>query len=252
MEFGELKADDEAAFIVELNTADLSADTSDFRGHISFPLISASFGDTPGTDKINLVFIHAYAFYTYDAPTFDSLSACSAISATVYSETLPATNLNTSTTPTRKYVVSTSSTKCNETNSNTNSISFPAYAATKKRYKPVERRTQPVPATLPEKFRVVRHFPSDPLEQLPQLNPNPPPFVPTGRYTQECKEFMDSIHDPTFLWPQEMAATHHLMMLHEKAFVWCEEEKGQLKTEYFPPVEMPVIEHTPLTRLNFG
>ncbi|KAJ3887408.1 hypothetical protein GG344DRAFT_8154, partial [Lentinula edodes] len=48
---------------------------------------------------------------------------------------------------------------------------FETFAATKKRYKPVERRTQPVPATLPEKFRVVRHFPSDPLEHLPTLNP---------------------------------------------------------------------------------
>ncbi|KAJ3744593.1 hypothetical protein DFH05DRAFT_1396895, partial [Lentinula detonsa] len=91
----------------------------------------------------------------------------------------------------------------------------------------------------------MRNFPTDPLEHLPTLNPNPPPFVPTGRYTQERKEFIDSVHDPKFLWPEEMAAVHYVMMLHEKAFAWNEEEKGQFKHEYFPPVEMPVIAHTP-------
>ncbi|KAJ3911133.1 hypothetical protein F5877DRAFT_29580, partial [Lentinula edodes] len=30
-----------------------------------------------------------------------------------------------------------------------------------------------------------------------------------------------------------------------QAFAWCEEEKGQLNPKYFPPVEMPIIEHTP-------
>lgn len=56
---------------------------------------------------------------------------------------------------------------------------------------------------------------------------------------------MDSVHDHKFLWPQEMDAIHYQMMLHEKAFAWREEEKGQLNPLYFPPVEMPVIEHTP-------
>ncbi|KAJ3991174.1 hypothetical protein F5050DRAFT_1544874, partial [Lentinula boryana] len=80
---------------------------------------------------------------------------------------------------------------------------------------------------------------------LPLLNPNPPDFVPTGRYTQERKEFIDSVHDSAFLWPEEMKAIHHLMMLHEKAFAWSEDEKGQFNPEYFPPVEFPVVEHIP-------
>ncbi|KAJ3764599.1 hypothetical protein FB446DRAFT_610386, partial [Lentinula raphanica] len=74
---------------------------------------------------------------------------------------------------------------------------------TKKKYKPVHRRVVPVPATLPEKFRVVRQFPSDPLENLPIMNPRPLPYKPTGRYTQERKEFIDSVHDSHFLWPEE-------------------------------------------------
>jgi hypothetical protein len=39
----------------------------------------------------------------------------------------------------------------------------------KKKYKPVADRVHSVPATLPEEFRIVRHFPSDPLEDMPQL-----------------------------------------------------------------------------------
>ncbi|KAJ3738711.1 hypothetical protein DFH05DRAFT_1381669, partial [Lentinula detonsa] len=75
--------------------------------------------------------------------------------------------------------------------------------------------------------------------------PNFPLFTPTGRYTQERKEFIDDAHNGSFLWPEERAAVHQLMMLHERAFAWEESEKGQFKPEYFPPVEMPVIEHIP-------
>jgi hypothetical protein len=42
----------------------------------------------------------------------------------------------------------------------------------KKKYKPVANRVHLVPATLLEEFRIVRHFPSDPLEDMPELNPN--------------------------------------------------------------------------------
>ncbi|KAJ4479471.1 hypothetical protein C8R41DRAFT_771905, partial [Lentinula lateritia] len=203
MEFGGLEAGDEAAFIIELNTANSSADSSDFRGHISIPLISASLGGTPGIDKINLAFIHAYAYFTYDAPTFDSLSLCSAIPAGVPSHRPAPNHLNTSQTLLRQDLPICSLSNCKSLTSNKNLVTLPTFAATKKRYKPVERRTQPVPATLPEKFRVVRYFPSDPLEQLPTLNSTPPPFIPTRRYTQERKDFMDSVHDSRFLWPQE-------------------------------------------------
>ena len=38
---------------------------------------------------------------------------------------------------------------------------------------------------------------------------------------------------------------HHFMTLHEKSFASTAEERGKFKEEYFPPVEMPVIPHTP-------
>ncbi|KAJ4473448.1 hypothetical protein C8J55DRAFT_433710, partial [Lentinula edodes] len=203
MEFEELQEGKEAAFIVELNTAELSADSSDFRGHFSIPLISASLGDSPGIDKINLAFIHTYAYFTYDAPTFESFTLCSAISAAERAHPPSPIHLNKSQTLLQQKLHSSPPKNCTQEIPNKNIFTFETFAATKKRYKPVEQRTQPVPATLPEKFRVVRHFPSDPLEHLPTLNPTPPPFVPTGRYTQERKEFIDSVHDHEFLWPQE-------------------------------------------------
>ncbi|KAJ4463397.1 hypothetical protein C8R41DRAFT_784063, partial [Lentinula lateritia] len=203
MEFEELQEGKEAAFIVELNAAELSADSSEFRGSFSIPLISASLGDSPSIDKLNLAFLHAYAYLTYDTPTFDSFSLCSAIPAGEPPHLPATTHLSKSQTLLQHDLLTCSLSSCNSATSNKNLCKFPTFAATKKRYKPVERRTQPVPATLPEKFRVVRHFPSDPLEHLPTLNPDPPPFVPTGRYTQERKEFIDSVHDPEFLWPQE-------------------------------------------------
>jgi hypothetical protein len=43
----------------------------------------------------------------------------------------------------------------------------------KKKYKPVADRVHSVVATLPEEFRIIRHFPSDLLEGMPPLNPRP-------------------------------------------------------------------------------
>ncbi|KNZ75714.1 hypothetical protein J132_01964 [Termitomyces sp. J132] len=77
---------------------------------------------------------------------------------------------------------------------------------------------------------------------MPQLDPNPPDFKLTRRYTAECKEIIDQVHDDGFLWPEEMKAVHHLMMLHNEAFVWDESQRGRLKEEFLPSVV--IIPHT--------
>ena len=66
--------------------------------------------------------------------------------------------------------------------------------ATKKKYKPVALKVKPIIGELPAKFRIIRNITGDPLKDLPTLNPNPPPFTPTGRYTQERKELFDTAH----------------------------------------------------------
>lgn len=104
--------------------------------------------------------------------------------------------------------------------------SISAFAASKKRYKPVAKRTKPVLATLPEKFRILRNIAGDPLKDIPILNPIPPAFVPTGRYTQDCRDALDKRHSEDFLWPAERDLMHHFMCLQEQAFAWDDSERG--------------------------
>ncbi|KAG5730113.1 hypothetical protein E4T56_gene1873 [Termitomyces sp. T112] len=68
-----------------------------------------------------------------------------------------------------------------------------------KKYKPVARKVKPVLGTSPEEFRIARCITGDPLADMPQLDPNPPDFKPTGRYTAECKEIIDQAHGGGFL-----------------------------------------------------
>lgn len=121
--------------------------------------------------------------------------------------------------------------------------------ATKKKYKPVALKVRPVLGELPAKFRIIRNITGDPLEKLPELNPNPPPFVPCGRYTQERKDLFDKLN-PGFLLPAERDLLHHFMMLHQDAFAWDDSERGHFREDFFPPVDMPVVPHTPWVLRN--
>lgn len=68
------------------------------------------------------------------------------------------------------------------------------------KYKLVAVKMKPIIGELPAKYRIERHIRGDPLENMPKLSPNPPDFVPIGRYTQEGKEVIDKIHSDEFLW----------------------------------------------------
>ena len=119
-----------------------------------------------------------------------------------------------------------------------------------KKYKPVDKKVRPIKGTLPEEFRIVRDIKGDPLADMPELNPNPPDFEPTGRYTQERKEHMDRVHDHDFLWPEEMKAIHHLLMLQNEAFAWTDSERGSFREDFFPPIKFPVVPHKPWVLRN--
>ena len=112
-----------------------------------------------------------------------------------------------------------------------------------KKYKPVALKTKPVYGDLPEKYRVKREIIGDPLKDIPMLPTNPDDFEPTGRYTEEWKEIIDKIHDKDFLWDEEQKLMHHFMMLQNEAFAWDDSERGSFKHEFFPPVEIPTVEH---------
>jgi len=120
----------------------------------------------------------------------------------------------------------------------------------KRKYKPVARKIRPVIADLPDKFRITRDIVGDPLANMPQLSPNPPPFVPTGRYTAECRAIIDRVHPGDFLWPQERELMHHFMCVQNQGFAWNDSQRGRFREDFFPPVLMPVVEHKPWVLRN--
>jgi hypothetical protein len=59
------------------------------------------------------------------------------------------------------------------------------FLSAKKKYKPIAKKVCPVIGELPDKFRIERKIIGNPLNNLPTLNPNPPPFIPPDCYTLE-------------------------------------------------------------------
>jgi hypothetical protein len=98
---------------------------------------------------------------------------------------------------------------------------------------------------LPERFRIIRNIVGDPLASLPLLPIRPPPFQPTGRYTLERKEYIDKVHADNFLWPAERDLMHYFMCVHQDGFAWNDEQRGHFREDFFPPVEMPTVQHKP-------
>ena len=69
------------------------------------------------------------------------------------------------------------------------------------------------------------------------------------RYTQEHKDLFDKANEG-FLWPAERDLLHHFMMLHNDGFAWTDAERGHFHEDFFPPVDIPVIPHTPWVQRN--
>jgi hypothetical protein len=114
-----------------------------------------------------------------------------------------------------------------------------------KKYKPVGLKVRPVYAELPEKYRIKRQITGNPLKDMPGLDPNPRDYCPTQRYTEERKAMVDKLHPEGFLWPEERKLLHDFMTKQEMAFAWNDAERGSFRHDFFPPVEIPVIEHEP-------
>ena len=109
------------------------------------------------------------------------------------------------------------------------------------KYKTVAQKTRPVIGDLPSGMRIERNIIGDPLAGMTDLPTNPPDFEPTGRYTQERMEAMDKKHKD-FLWPEELKLLHYLMMMHNLGFAWDPSERGEFKSEFFPDVNIPIVE----------
>jgi hypothetical protein len=114
------------------------------------------------------------------------------------------------------------------------------FLSAKKKYKPVSKKVHPVIGELPENF-CIEH----------KINPNPLPFTPTDCYTLERQDQLNKNHPGNFLWPAERNLMHNFMLAHDSGFAWSEEERGSFWTDFFPPVNFPVVSHTPWVEHNF-
>jgi len=117
------------------------------------------------------------------------------------------------------------------------------------KYKKVDQKVRPVPSTLPEDFRNIHHIPIDPLLSLPPLPPHPPDFSPGECLSQECLDEL-ALNTHNFLWPEELKLLQHILKTNKLRLAWTEAEKGWFKDEYFSPVKILVVEHTPWVQRN--
>ncbi|KAJ4465143.1 hypothetical protein J3R30DRAFT_3724440 [Lentinula aciculospora] len=154
-------------------------------------------------------------------------------------------------TPLSSFIFKLSESELNDLYPSEAAVDFePVSVLAARKYKPVAKKVKPIIGELPQKFRIIREITGDPLKDMPKLSTHPPEFTPTGRYTLERKEIIDKIHSEDFLWPEERKLMHHLMMEQEKGFAWNDEERGKFREDFFPPVDMPVIPHTPWVEKN--
>jgi hypothetical protein len=125
------------------------------------------------------------------------------------------------------------------------------FLSTKKKYKPIAKKVRPVIGELPEKFHIKCKIIRNTLNDLPILNPNPPPFIPSDCYTLERRDQLDKNHPGNFLWLAERNLMHNFMLAHNSGFTWSEEERGSFWTDLFPSVDFPVVPHTRWVEHNF-
>ena len=85
---------------------------------------------------------------------------------------------------------------------------------------------------------------------MPQLSTHPSEYKPTGRYTEEHKEIIEKVHKEDFLWPKEHKLMHEFMSIQNEGFAWDDMEHRHFKEEYFPPVTIPAVKHTPWIQKN--
>ena len=119
-----------------------------------------------------------------------------------------------------------------------------------KKYKPVTCKIRPIETELPSWFHIIRDIRGDLLQDMLRLNPQPPDFIPTGCYTEECRDQFNQVHDGDFLLPEERKLIHHFMCQQNGAFAWTDQERGHFREDFFPPVEIPTIPHKPWTQRN--
>jgi hypothetical protein len=47
------------------------------------------------------------------------------------------------------------------------------------------------------------------------------------------------------MWPEEEKLVHHLVEEQKECISWVEGERGEFQQDFFPPVHIPMVPHTP-------
>ena len=89
----------------------------------------------------------------------------------------------------------------------------------------------------------------DPLADMPTLLPNPLPFQPTNCYMTDHHNTLHKVHC-NFLMPDKLTLMDHFMSVQNKGFAWTDAKCGRFRTDFFPPIDFPVVPHTPWVQRN--
>jgi hypothetical protein len=123
---------------------------------------------------------------------------------------------------------------------------FDSSLATKRKYKPVDRKVRPVPSYMPD---AASQMYKPIIIPVPTPLPFDPPirsqFVPGVRLSRERLDALISKIPEKFLLDREIDLLIHVLKRRETAIAWTDSERGTFSRKYFPDYEIPVIEHTP-------
>ena len=117
------------------------------------------------------------------------------------------------------------------------------------KYKRVDQKVRPISMIMPEEMKSRRHFPNDPLQNLPQLPHHPPQFIPTEKVTEERMASL-AIEEHDELLPEEKKLLQHIILLNERSIAFSEDERGTFKDTYFSDYIIPTVEHEPWIEKN--
>ena len=117
------------------------------------------------------------------------------------------------------------------------------------KYKKVSQKVRPVAALIPEEQKPKRHFPEDPLRNLPPLPYHAPQFTPTPKFTEErMKKLAIDQHEE--LWPEERKLLQHVLSINERSIAFNEDERGTFRRDYFSDYIIPTVPHKPWSERN--
>ncbi|KAG5334800.1 hypothetical protein C0989_003066 [Termitomyces sp. Mn162] len=85
---------------------------------------------------------------------------------------------------------------------------------------PTQFVTNEPPNHVSKDFQIKHQIIGNPLVTIPQLNPNPPPFVPTKQFTREQQAKLVKDHDTGFLTTGKINVLVDMVTKQKKAFAW--------------------------------